>query len=292
MDKYKQPVILKLDGRMSNQMFEWAFARGYEHKNGNLPFIDDSKETLKLSHFNLIKDLKTVKKPFGYGFLRKCVFIRALRNKFFKLSFKLPEINEENVYKYQEELLHTEAPKYINGYFQTEKYFSDIKEKIEADFTLKDKLNHKNKDMLEKIRSANSVAVHFRRGDYTKQRIIKTFGYCSLDYYYNAVKLMKEKTTQPCTLFIFSDDIKWVKSNVKFDCETVYVDINSSKQGYYDLELMKNCKHNIIANSTFSWWGAWLNKNPEKIVIAPKTWVKFQDNFYDLYPENWIKLEN
>ena len=82
------------------------------------------------------------------------------------------------------------------------------------------------------------------------------------------------------------------KNNIKFEEETIYVNINNSNQGYFDLELMKNCKHNIIANSSFSWWGAWLNENPEKIVIAPKKWLA-QDNFSnDIIPENWIKIDN
>ena len=180
----------------------------------------------------------------------------------------------------------------MKGYFQTEKYFTNIREQLLKDFELNLPLNNANKEVLEKIKSTEAVAVHFRRGDYTKKRVADKYGSCSVEYYKNAVKLIAEKTGKNLTVFVFSDDINWVKQNAKFDCETVYVDINSGKQGYFDLELMKNCKHNVIANSSFSWWGAWLNQNPEKVVVAPKTWMKVLDNDYDIIPESWLRIEN
>ena len=146
--------------------------------------------------------------------------------------------------------------------------------------------------MLEQIKSGTSVSMHFRRGDYLKARNQKVYGSCSMDYYKNAVKLMKEKIKEDFTLFIFSDDPIWVKKNANFDCKTVVVDINSGKHGWFDLELMKNCNHNIIANSSFSWWGAFLNENSEKIVVAPEYWqANFKSNS-DIIPENWYILEN
>ena len=113
-------------------------------------------------------------------------------------------------------------------------------------------MNSKNKKMLEQIKSGTSVSMHFRRGDYLKARNKKIYGSCSMEYYQNAMKLMKEKIGEDFTLFIFSDDPKWVKANTNFGCKTVVVDINSGKHGWFDLELMKNCNHNIIANSSFS----------------------------------------
>ena len=279
-------LIIKLDGRMANQMFQWALARAYEAKNGILPLIDDSKETLKLGCFQLIDTLKTVKKPLWNKILRKTIPFRNLRNKWTELKFDLPKIKEEAFSKYTPEILEVKAPAYIQGFFQTEKYFVDVREQLLKDFTLNKNLNNANRKMLEKIESTNSVSVHFRRGDYLKARVANSIGNIKEQYYKDAVKLVSEKIDKDITLFIFSDDINWVKNNVEFGCDTVYVDINSAKQGYFDLELMKNCKHNIIANSSFSWWGAWLNTNKDKVVVAP-TPIRPNGIDYDFIPESW-----
>lgn len=288
--KNNENVIIKLDGRMANQMFQWALARAYEAKNGILPLIDDSKETLKLGCFQLINTLKTVKKPLWNKFLRKTVPFRNLRNKWTELKFDLPKIKEDAFSKYTPSILETKAPAYIQGFFQTEKYFANIREQLLKDFTINKELNKKNKVILEKIKNTNSISVHFRRGDYTKVRVAQHFGACSEEYYQKAIEIITSKTNIKPTLFIFSDDINWVKNNIKFKYDTEYVDINSGKQGFFDLELMKNCKHNIIANSSFSWWGGWLNENSDKIVVAPTPWLQDANKNYDIIPENWIVL--
>ena len=274
---------------MGNQMFQWAFARAYEAKNGYLPLIDDSEETLKLGQFKLIKDFKKVKKPLYNKILRKIIPIHNLRNKLTKINYDLPIIKEEYFNKFSPELLAYKEKAYFKGFFQTEKYFSDIRNQLLNDFMINKPLSKQNREMLEQIISTNSVSVHFRRGDYTKARVAKVFGSCSENYYKNAIKLIAENTKEPLTLFVFSDDIAWAKHNIKFNYKTIFVDINSGKQGIFDLILMKNCKHNVIANSSFSWWGAWLNENPDKNVIAPTPWMEnTEDN--DLIPESWVKL--
>lgn len=283
-------VILKLDGRMGNQMFQWAFARAYEAKNNNLPLINDSRETLKLGHFKLIDDLKTVKKPLWNKILRKIIIFRNLRNKVTEIEYTIPPHNEEILCLYQPDLFEVKPPAVITGYFQCYKYFENIREQLLKDFELKEKLNKANKDILEQIKNTNSVSIHFRRGDYLKNRVAKHFGNIGEQYYHDAIKYIAEHTNEPITLFVFSDDIQWVKKNVKFGHETVYVNVNSGKKGYFDIELMKNCKHNIIANSSFSWWGAWLNKNPEKIVVTPSP-VRPNYPDYDKNPENWVKCK-
>lgn len=290
--KKDNQVIINFCGRMANQMFQWAFGRAYENKQGITPQFDDSEETLKLDCFKLKDEIKLVRKPLWNKFLRKVVLIRSLRNKVTKLKFNIPTLEENNFCQYQPDLLDKKAPVYLKGFFQTEKYFADLREHLLKDFELTIPLNKENKDILEKIQNTESISVHFRRGDYTKKRVADKYGSCSVDYYKNAVNLIAEKSEKKPTLFIFSDDINWVKDNVKFDFDTVYVDVNTGKTGYFDLELMKNCKHNVIANSSFSWWGAWLNNNPNKIVVAPKTWMKVLDNDFDIIPSSWIRIEN
>ena len=283
-------IIINFDGRMGNQMFQWAFARAYQAKNGIMPIFDDSLETLKLQPFNLLKTLKVVPKPFFNKFLRKTIPLRKLRNKLTEIKYTLPTTQEANFCTFEEKLLSIQAPAYIRGFFQTEKYFSNIRQELLEDFRLIKPLNKKNKEILEQINNTNSISVHFRRGDYLKARVANIFGACSEEYYQKGIDEIASKLDKKPTIFVFSDDINWVKENITFKYDTVYVDANSGKQGFFDLELMKNCKHNIIANSSFSWWGAWLNENPDKIVIAPTPWLDNKDN-NDLIPEDWIKIE-
>ena len=285
-------VIVNFCGRMANQMFQWAFGKAYEVKQNVIPVFDDSEETLKLNCFKLNKYIKLIKKPLWNIILRKIILNRKLRNKITKLKFNIPIVEENNFCQYQPELLEQKSPVYFKGFFQTEKYFSELREHLLNDFELTIPLNKANQEILNKIQSCESISVHFRRGDYTKKRVADKYGSCSVNYYKNAIKLIAEKIDKKPTLFIFSDDINWVKENVKFEYDTIYVDVNTGKTGYFDLELMKNCKHNVIANSSFSWWGAWLNNNPNKIIIAPKTWMKVLDNDYDIIPDSWIRIEN
>jgi len=289
-------IIVKLNGRLANQMFEWAFAKVLSQNSGKNVLIDDSEETLKLDCFKVFENIKTVEKSLKYKLFRKIIPFRNLRNKLTALNFdKMQNIQEECFCTFQQNLLEINKPCYIKGFFQSEKYFKNIREDLLKDFSLNVNLNEQNKKMLEKIQSTNSVSIHFRRGDYTKKRVADKYGSCSVEYYKNAVEYISNNNEKTITLFIFSDDIDWVRNNVKFDCETFYVDINSAKQGYFDLELMKNCKHNIIANSSFSWWGAWLNENESKIVVAPKWWMKdinTTDENIDIIPEGWIILDN
>ncbi len=282
-------IIIKIDGRMGNQMFQWAFGRAFEAKNGISPVFDDSKETLKLGCFKMSKEIKTIKKPLWNTILRKTIPFRNLRNKVTELKFAIPHFEEEVMCLYQPNLFDVKSPAYIVGYFQSEKYFDSIKPQLQKDFQLTKSLNEANKKILEKIKNTNSVSIHFRRGDFLKSRVAAHFGNLGEQYYHDAVEYIAGNTTDPITLFVFSDDVNWVRENVKFGHETVYVDVNSGKQGYFDLELMKNCKHNIIANSSFSWWGGWLNENPDKIVVMPSP-VRPHQPDYDRIPDSWIKL--
>lgn len=289
---FDNSVFVNMKGRQANQMFEWAFGKAFEKKTGYEVIFDDSEETFKLKCFELSKNIKTIEKPLYKKILKKIVFIRKLRNKLVKIKNTKPTYTQKDFSSYEESLFEIKPPAYIDGYFQSYKYFENVLDELRNDFKLVFKMNSKNKKMLEQIKASTSVSMHFRRGDYLKARNQKVYGSCSMDYYKNAVNLIKEKIGENFTLFIFSDDPKWVKENTNFECKTIVVDINSGKHGWFDLELMKNCNHNIIANSSFSWWGAFLNENPDKIVIAPEYWqTNFKSNS-DIIPENWHILEN
>jgi hypothetical protein len=132
--------------------------------------------------------------------------------------------------------------------------------------------------------------MHVRRGDYASNpKTGATHGLCSLDYYEEAIRYISERVEQPI-FFIFSDDINWVKCNLKVDFPCQYVDHNKSMESFNDMRLMSLCQHHIIANSSFSWWGAWLNPGQKKIVIAPRRWFLNSNNVEDLYPASWVRL--
>jgi len=180
---------------------------------------------------------------------------------------------------------------YISGYFAGEQYFKDIENIIRGEFTLKEPINFKNKIIEEKIVNSNSVSLHIRRGDYVDN---KYFAQIPLEYYYNSIELIENKFPNS-SYYVFSDNLNWVKNNFKTNVNLHFVDANDSSTDFMELYLMSKCNHNIIANSTFSWWGAWLNKNPDKIVIAPKVWFgdkTAQENYKNgqHVPNNWIKM--
>lgn len=189
--------------------------------------------------------------------------------------------------------LETQAIKphlYIKGEFQSEIYFKDI-EKIIRDMYEFKNIDELNMKVASKLRMENSVSVHIRRGDYLNHPLYE--GICTENYYYQSVS-----TVQSChpdsTFYVFSNDCDWSRDffeknfkNVKFEV----IDINRGDKSYQDMYLMSQCRHNIIANSSFSWWGAWLNTNPEKMVIAPKVWINApEEKYINIVPKSWIKI--
>ena len=177
----------------------------------------------------------------------------------------------------------------IIGFFQSEKYFIHYKKIVLKLFSfpkIKDKLVQKH---LNLIKNKNSVAIHIRRGDYLNNPKARYFhGILGENYYKKSISFIKKKVKNPI-FFIFSDDIELVKKNHPFFNNKKYI-FTDTKSSINDLYLMSNCKHFIIANSTFSWWGAWLSKNKNKIVCAPKRWVRARISTPDIIPENWIKI--
>jgi hypothetical protein len=178
----------------------------------------------------------------------------------------------------------------LNGYWQSEKYFLNIKEQLlneitpNYEFTLKGKFYH------YEISKSKAVSIHVRRGDYLNMpSAIDFHGTCSMDYYKSAILKLDEKFSD-LKYFIFSDDINWCKSEFNFLKSPIFIEEEPEKKSSQDLFLMSYCKHNIIANSSYSWWAAWLNKSHSKLVIAPKKWFANKLNDSDICPETWIRL--
>jgi hypothetical protein len=176
---------------------------------------------------------------------------------------------------------------YFHGYWQSFRYFEKIEKPLREKFRFPELVDNKNLNLIEFINKNETTSVHIRRGDYTSSSLHE--GVCDKGYYIEAVKKIRQ-IAPSSALIIFSDDIDWCKFNLDLDgSEVKFVDWNKASMSYVDMHLMSLCNHNIIANSTFSWWGAWLNDNPDKTVIAPRKWVNKEIDFSDILPEKWIK---
>lgn len=200
-------------------------------------------------------------------------------------------VYKEKHFHFDPNVLKLPGNVYLSGYWQSEKYFKRFASALRHEFTVRSAPNAKTAELLQLIRNVNSVSVHLRRGDYVSDpRTSQTHGACPVEYYWRAADQIKWMITAPY-FFVFSDDIEWAKENLRLNAPTVFVDHNGPSHPEEDLRLMSSCKHHIIANSTFSWWGAWLSDYPEKIVIAPRTWLRRSDlDTRDVVPETWIRL--
>lgn len=181
-----------------------------------------------------------------------------------------------------------EGSVYYDGYWQNENFFKHIREKVSQSYSFPLFLDKKNEQLAGKLIGKNSVSIHIRRGDYLKEPI---WCVCTPEYYFNGIDYLKKKEKIEL-LCVFSDDIPWCKENLKGlsgDMEIEYVDWNKGEQSFRDMQLMTYCKHNIIANSSFSWWGAWLGRRDGKIVIAPKVWCN-KPIVNDPICEGWVRI--
>lgn len=286
-------IIVNLKGGLGNQMFQYACGRALSLRHNNRPLkldtfglerankVGDIYRPYTLSHFNIQENLATemeikmLKYPFGiFSKIRRYTRAKVLRK--FYTEF-IPDV------------LHWSGDIYLDGFWQSEKYFKDVESVIRTDFTLRTPLLEDAKEVKTKIVNASCpVSIHVRRGDYVNSPMHDTQ---NISYYDEAVRRMLELFPHS-HFFVFSDDISWVQKNISFPTEATFVSFFLLKD-YEELFLMSLCHHHIIANSTFSWWGAWLNESREKVVFAPKKWVNGPANykkFKDIIPESWIRI--
>lgn len=283
-------IIVDVFGGLGNQMFQYALGRHLAIKNGaplTLRHMDVgafSKRPYALGCFKLVSGVRVISKIENRRF--------KIFEKFWKLMGKIEEpIILEKGFPFDQQVLNLRGDIHLRGYWQSEKYFKDIRPIILEDFTFVKPLSRKNEKILAEIKRSNAVSVHVRRGDYVADpQTSKFHGVYGPDYYRKAVEIIAQKVKKP-VFYFFSDDIEWVKNNIKTKYKNVYVDWNKGDKSYVDLHLMSHCRHHILANSSFSWWGAWLNQNRDKIVIAPKQWFQEKGvDTKDLIPEKWFKI--
>ncbi|MBN2754704.1 MAG: alpha-1,2-fucosyltransferase [Candidatus Goldbacteria bacterium] len=277
-------IVTKMIGGLGNQMFQYAAGLALSVKNSTQLFIDntgslsDKTHSYSLSVFNIKAEVFKGNTALNAGTQE------LMENR--KLSYyRLKKFNYDNAF----EMIKDDT--YIEGFFQSEKFFHGVEDRLRTDFTLKEPAKDKNIEMMNKIRSCESVSLHIRRGDYFDNWKNRLFhGVNLMPYYKKTVNSINKNLKNP-VFFVFSDDQEWVKKNFKGIVQYTPVEINDSSQGYEDLRLISTCSHNIVANSTFSWWGAWLNLNPHKLVFAPKRW--FNNPFIntsDLVPKTWKRF--
>lgn len=296
-------IIVKLAGGLGNQLFQYAFARSVssrlktDFRLDNNPLNTYYKfHKYSLHHFNIKEQFAKDSDFFYFVWFVK-------QNKLFNIFYKYLRLRSKLMpFYYPQQTFHLDPSvfskngTYFDGGWVTEKYFKNIETELREELTLKKPLSDYSQDILKKIKSSQSVSIHVRRADYVTSSTFPgtalLHGTCSMDYYKSAVDYITKREQNP-HFFIFSDDYEWSVENFKFLNYPVTCVKNDAEKNYEDLILMSKCKHNIIANSTFSWWGAWLNSNKDKTVIAPKKWFnahKPGTNTDDIIPDTWIKL--
>lgn len=230
-------------------------------------------------------DVKNILGFYANTRIRKFMAKSQLKN------FRPNNLRVEPCFSYWPDINLSPSDSYLIGYWQSERYFSSEADQIRDDFRFIQQVSGINSNLIKKIKAVNSISLHVRRGDYVSNKnALTVHGLCSIEYYQSAMRYIRERVEDP-SVFIFSDDIDWVRDNIDFEDEHCFVGNNVHENSFFDMQLMSLCKHNIIANSSFSWWGAWLNGSPDKIVVSPKNW--FKTNGYDttdLYPSDWIRL--
>ena len=225
----------------------------------------------------------------------KPILFRVINTLFIKFFFKgiqTPKYFIERKFSFNKRIIHVGENCYLSGYWQSPKYFNSVELLIRKEFIFPNNLNSQNNEFLNKILSENSVSLHIRRTDFVNNTSHDIHGFCSIEYYENSIHIISQKIAKPY-FFIFSDDIEWAKKNLQISFCHLFIFGNFGNNSYIDMQLMSKCKHNIIANSSFSWWGAWLNQNKNKIVIAPKIWFlnkNLNDQTQDLIPDSWIRM--
>ncbi|MFC1626393.1 alpha-1,2-fucosyltransferase [Pseudomonadota bacterium] len=290
-------IISRIIGGLGNQMFQYAAARSLAIRKQQPLFLDASDFTnYALHRFELTRvfdcpvELASNEEMQHVLGWRASQSIRSVlsRSHFGRLRGR--NFLVEPHFEYWPELFEIPGDCYLVGYWQSEKYFIEMATEIRRDFTFKSPLAGKNLELSKKIEACNSISLHIRRGDYvTDAKTKSTLGVCSLGYYRDAIAHLVDKVSSPC-FFVFSDDISWAKAHLGLDLPCTYIDHNHGEENYRDMQLMSLCRHNIIANSSFSWWGAWLNPHSDKIVIAPKRWFASQMSSTDLVPLTWTRL--
>lgn len=282
-------IVTKLNGGLGNQLFEYACARSLQIKNNDCLFLDvegfkRSPRHYSLEPFFIPDDVKILPESKS----KKLLFLQAVSKISRNLAFKLGPLFGAYIWK-SSEYRPISVPNtkhgvlYLYGYWQSEKYFHENSDIIKAELHVKTEMSEDSKMLLDDVMRDNSVCVHIRRGDY----VTCGFLHCDEAYYNRGMNYIK-KCNPDCNFIVFSDDISWVRNNMKFENPVKFIDANIPD--YEVLRLMYLCKHFVISNSSFSWWASYLSDNENKIVVAPEYWLPENKSNRSMYLDNWIIL--
>ncbi len=291
-------ITVQLTGGLGNQLFQFAAAKALSiHHNVELALEVSSfyREELpdlevprnfEMYHFNGVaeKIINANKSLLEFHFLKERKIEKLLPN-YKRRVYKEPH------YHYDKKFFNASNNVFLKGGWQSPLYFLSIEEKLKEILTIKSSLINEVASLAEQFQNTNTLAIHVRRGDYLRKPIILNWhGVLGKDYYVKAFNTIRSKTTIDRVLY-FSDDTDWVTEKLLPEIPGEIISNTVATSQYHDFYLMQHCKHNIIANSSFSWWAAYLNPNPNKIVVAPERWFnKAPLNTKDLYPQGWLKI--
>lgn len=287
-------VIVRIYGGLGNQLFQYALYRSLEEK-GKEAYLDtrilkseDYRDVRNITLFPSIKIKEADSKLCIHVADSSRVIYSRLRRKIF--GRKKTYVEEDYNLHFQAEIFNMDYV-YLAGCWQSELYFKQIREALLEELNFPKMIGTKNRELLTRITNCNSVSLHIRRGDYLTGRAKQLYGgICTHEYYRNAMEYMQKKYDN-VHFYIFTNDVGWALEKYQGTNVTV-VDWNQGAEDYLDMHLMSKCRHNIIANSSFSWWGAWLNQNRDKEVVCPSKW--FNPAFHDaphIICKEWTKME-
>lgn len=292
-------IVVQLQGGLGNQMFQYAFGRSLSLSMNvplklDLSFLQNKSGSHTKRDYELDVFMLNVAIASDAELKR---FARIHNNKLLrKIHHRIPLTKYNRYIEPRFSFIpHLETQvkddTLLIGFWQSEKYFLEHEDMIRKDFTFRAPFDAKNAQWEKLIRESDAISLHVRRGDYITNAAASSYhGTSDISYYRKAFDRIAGGL-ENAKLFIFSDDPDWVREHIRFDVETHVIDNNTGKSSFHDMHLMSLCRHHIIANSSFSWWGAWLNSSKDKIVVAPERWFAKGDiDTRDLIPASWLRM--
>lgn len=290
-------IVTRLRGGLGNQLFQYAAGRRLAwHRGTDLQLDLGVLERSENRHYALHGFEITARRASSHTVKRCCsppLPVRLVR----RLFGRAPGVVREEKAGFEPGILRLPNGTCLDGYWQSERYFADAEEVVRRDLRFREPPSGRNRELATEISACESVSLHVRRGDYVTNPVAnRMHGICDLEYYHRSVEHIRGGTESP-RYYVFSDDPMWVRRNLALDAPTTIVTHNGPKRPYEDLRLMSLCRHHVIANSSFSWWGAWLAEGDGtkagegRMVIAPQRWVQsieWQSN--DRVPDRWLRL--